>query len=69
MEAIRAYMTEPEARAEDVYREVYYAEYMRVYEPKRSTDRERQVFWSDLAHRAARSARDKILAEQTIVGS
>ena len=63
METISAFVTEQEATAERVYREVYATEYMRVYEPRLGTDREHQLFWSELAHRAAKAARERFLAE------
>jgi hypothetical protein len=63
MQTLNVFFSEAEARAELAYRAVYYAEYMRVYEPGRADDRVRLLFWSDLAHRAAASARDRTLAE------
>lgn len=66
MYTIYTYLSDAEARAEHRYRQVYYTEYMRVYETGRSTDRERLLLWSELAHRAGKSARDRILANEAV---
>ena len=60
MYTIDEYLTELEARAERTYREAYCAEYLRLYEPGHSTDRERLMYWSELAHRAGKAAREKV---------
>lgn len=62
METLNLYLAEHEVRAEQAYRTAYYNEYMRVFEASRSENREQLVFWSELAHRAAKIARDKVLA-------
>lgn len=64
METIGEYLTDVEVLAEHVYRQAYYDEYMRVYEPGHIADREHLVFWSELAHRTAKTARDNVLRYQ-----
>ncbi len=61
MHTIDEYLSDVEASAERAYRQAYYSEYMRLYEPGRSGDRERLVYWSELAHRAGKAAREKVL--------
>ena len=61
MSTLDTFLSDSEIKAEQEYRQVYYTEYMRVYEPARADDREKLLFWSDLAHRAAKSARDRML--------
>lgn len=61
MFTINEYLTETEARAEQAYREAYRAEYERVYEGRHAADRTHLVYWSDLAHRVGRAARNGIL--------
>ena len=63
MYGISSYLTEAEGRAEQEYRRAYYDEYMRLYDPAHSTRPERVVYWSELAHRAGKSARDRSLRQ------
>lgn len=62
MDTLDGYLTEAEADAERAYRRAYHAEYTRLWEPNRSGDRERLLFWSELAHWAGKSARALALA-------
>ena len=62
MYSIYEYLSEAEAGAERAYRQAYHAEYMRVYEPGHGEDRERLVYWSELAHQAGKAARERVLA-------
>lgn len=66
MESLAMYLTEAEARAVCAYREAYSAEYMRLYEPRHAGDHERLLFWSELAHRAGKSAQEKALLAQPV---
>lgn len=61
MEPLSTYLSELEARAEEAYSQVYWNEYMRLYEPRYKSDREHLVYWSELAHRAAKAARERVL--------
>ncbi len=62
MDTLDGYLTESEAGAEHAYRRAYHAEYTRLWEPNRSGDRERPLFWSELAHQVGKSARALALA-------
>lgn len=66
MDTIDIYLTEVEARAEHAYRQSYYTEYMRVFEPGHPDDRDRLAFWSQLAHFAAKAARDRVLETEQV---
>ena len=69
MYTIHEYLTEAEARAERAYSQAYYEEYMRLYKPGYSGDRERLVYWSELAHRAGRAARERVLDAEHLATS
>ncbi len=62
MDTLDRYLTESEAGGERAYRRAYHAEYTRLWEPNRSGDRERLLFWSELAHQVGKSARALALA-------
>lgn len=66
METIDRFMTEVEAKAEHAYRDAYYTEYMRVYEPGFSEDRQHLEFWSALAHGSGKVARERVLASEPV---
>ncbi|MDQ3856770.1 MAG: hypothetical protein M3281_10310 [Chloroflexota bacterium] len=57
MDTIDSYLTEAEAEAEHAYRRAYSAEYLRLYDPLLSGDRQYVVYWSALAHAAGKLAR------------
>ena len=63
MYTLDSYLPEHEARAERAYRQAYCVEYLRLHEPKHASNRERLLYWSDLAHRAGKAARDKVLED------
>ena len=46
MESLDTYLTELESRAERAYAQTYRAEYLRLYDPKRTGDRDRLLYWS-----------------------
>ncbi|MDQ3327461.1 MAG: hypothetical protein M3506_02915 [Chloroflexota bacterium] len=62
MDMLDGYLTEAEAAAERAYRRAYHAEHTRLWEPNRSGDRERLLFWNELAHQVGKSARALALA-------
>ena len=64
MYTLDTYLTPAEARAERAYLEAYRAAYARLYEPEWAGDRERLVYWSELAHAAGRSARERVLSSE-----
>ena len=64
MYTLDTYLTPAEARAERAYLEAYRAEYERLYKAEWAGDRERLVYWSEVAHRVGRSARERVLADQ-----
>ena len=63
MYTLDSYLPEHEARAERAFRHAYCAEYTRLYRPGYSEDQERLVYWSELALRAGKTARERVLAE------
>ena len=63
MYTLDSYLPEHEARAERAFRHAYCAEYTRLYKPCYSEDRERLVYWGELAHRAGKLARERVLSE------
>ena len=62
MYPIDEYLTELEATGIRAYRQAYHAEYMRLHKPERAGEREYLVYWSELAHRAGNTARERVLA-------
>lgn len=63
METLAAYLTDEELDAEQAYRTAYDEEYLRMYQPSQAAEPGRIRYWSELAHRVARSAREKLLQE------
>ena len=63
MESLAAYFTDEELQAERAYRTAYDEEYLRVYQPSQAAEAGRLQYWSELAHRVARGAREKLLQE------
>ena len=63
MYTLDKYLPEHEAAAERVYIQAYYEAYTRVYEPGHSDDRERLIYWSELANWAGSRARERALAQ------
>lgn len=64
MVMLGSYLPEREARAERAYLESYRTEYTRLYEPGRVA-RERLLYWSGLAHRSGKAAREAELRRVT----
>ncbi len=62
METVYEYLTQVEAQAQRAYLEAYRAVYARVYEPGYSQDRERQLYWSSLAHSSGCTARERVIS-------
>ncbi len=58
MYTLESFLPEHEARAERAYLEGYRTEYARLSEPGQAADRERLLYWSELAHRAGKAARE-----------
>ena len=63
MTTLAAYLTDEELEAERAYRTAYDEEYLRNYQPSQAAEAGRIRYWSDLAHRVARTAREKLLQE------
>ena len=61
MYTLNSYLPEHEARAERTYRQAYCAEYLRLHDPQHASNRERLLYWSELAHRAGKAARERVL--------
>ena len=64
MYTLDTYLTPAEARVERAYLQAYRGAYARLYEPKWTGDREHLLYWSQLAHAAGRSARERVLADE-----
>ncbi len=63
MYTLDSYLPEQEARAEQAFRLAYCSEYTRLHEPGYSWDQERLAYWSELALRAGKLARERVLSE------
>ena len=68
MYTLDSYLHEQEARAEQAFRLAYCSEYTRLHEPGYSWDQERLVYWSELALRAGKLARERVLSEALPAG-
>ena len=64
MYSIYEYLSDREAEAEQAFRQAYSAEYIRLYDPGHARDREHLVYWTELACRAGKAARERVLGAQ-----
>ncbi len=62
MYTLDEYLTDEEADAARAYLSAYCAEYDRVWQAGCAGDRERLMYWSELAHQAGKAARERSLA-------